>query len=686
MSLRGNKQAPNRTTRFICAKTGSPKRRESQGDGTLIRVEQDTKMFPERRRSSPRRRVRAFLRYRNAGKVIGISYSGKVCEMQSADHYLGILRERGRKGLPLERVYRQLFNRELYLKAYGKIYRNKGAMTRGTTDETADEMSMTKIEAIIDALRYERYQWQPARRVYIPKKNRKKRPLGITSWSDKLLAEAVRMILNAYYDGQFSEHSHGFRENRGCHTALRDIFYNWKGTIWLIEGDISDCFGSLSHDLLISTLSERIHDGRFLHLIKKLLDAGYLEDWKFNQTLSGVPQGSILSPILSNILLDKLDTFVETVLIPQYTRGTRRQENPEYAYLFNCVHYRFRKGQNKLAQKLRKQAQKLPSKDPHDPAYRRLRYCRYADDFALAFAGPKSEAEEIKRQLTAFLRDELELNLSEEKTLMTHARSGAAKFLGYEITTLQQDRKHCRTKVGHKQRSINGGIGLRVPRNVLLDKCNRYKKRGKPIHRTELLKETDFSIISTYQLEYQGIVEYYRLAYNLHTLHLLRWTMEQSLAKTLACKHKTSVSKMYEKYQREVEIEGKEYKVLQVTLPREGKKPLVATWGGIPLMRDIRANLEDRRQKRWPGRSEREKRLLAQVCEVCEATRLTDQIEVHHIRALKDLNKYEGKEKPFWVQMMATRRRKTLVLCRTCHMDLHAGRPLGRKRVSRSRT
>jgi group II intron reverse transcriptase/maturase len=605
--------------------------------------------------------------------------------LQNADAYLGILRERGKRGLPVERVYRQLFNREMYLKAYGRIYRNNGAMTRGITEETADGMSLEKIDTIIQALRQERYHWKPARRVWIPKKNGKKRPLGVTTWSDKLVAEVVRMILDAYFDIQFSEHSHGFRGERGCGSALREIYYTWRGTTWLIEGDISDCFGTLSHELLISTLSEKIHDGRFIHLVKKLLDAGYLEDWHFNQTLNGVPQGSIVSPILSNILLDKLDKYVETVLIPHYNKGTKRKANQKYKNLMERARRTFKAGKKEAAFKLRKQGQQLPSYDTQDPDYRRLKYIRYADDFGLAFIGPKSEAEEIKRQLRKFLSEELKLNLSEEKTLITHARSDAAKFLGYEVLTLKKDIKHCLDKAGTDRRSINGVVGLRVPHAVILDKCDRYKKGGKPIHRTELLNESDFTIISTYQLEYRGIIEYYRLAYNLHSLDQLKWVMEQSLVKTLAHKHQTSVRKIYKQYRTEVEVDGRKYKVLQVTIPREGKKPLVATWGAIPLIWDIQANPDDRPQLTWNMRSELEKRLLAQTCEICGATRLTDQIEVHHIRALKDLNTHNGRAKPQWVKIMAARRRKTLVLCHTCHMDLHAGRPLRRK-VSRSRT
>jgi group II intron reverse transcriptase/maturase len=603
--------------------------------------------------------------------------------MQSTDTYLGLLQERGKRGLPLERVYRQLYNKNLYLTAYGKIYRNTGAMTHGVTEETADSMSLEKIETLIDALRHERYQWKPARRVYIPKRNGKKRPLGVTTWSDKLLAEVIRMILSAYFEPQFSEHSHGFRPEKGCHTALREIDYAWKGVTWIIEGDISDCFGSLSHELLISTLSENIHDGRFLALMKKLLDAGYLEEWSYHQTLSGVPQGSIVSPVLSNILLDKLDTFVETVLIPQHSRGKRRKANKQYTHLLDQAKGLFKQGQKEAAQRVRRQAQQLPSYDQEDPNYRRLRFCRYADDFVLGFTGPKSEAEEIKQQLRTFLREELKLELSEEKTLITHARSGAARFLGYEITVRQANRKRTKNRAsGTKRRSINGHIGLRVPRAVLVEKCNRYKKHNKVMHRTELLNESDYTIISTYQLEFQGIANYYQLAYNMHTLHYLRWVMDQSLTKTLARKHQTSVQHICDQYKAELVVEGVIYKGLRVVVPRAGKKPLVATWGGIPLRWDIQANLEDQPQRRWNRRSELEKRLLAQVCEHCGATFLTDLIEVHHIRALKDLTKYEGRQKPLWVKIMAARRRKTLVLCRTCHQDLHAGRPLMRQKSS----
>ena len=248
--------------------------------------------------------------------------------MQSAETVLGVLRERGGRGLPCDELYRQMFNPQLYLLAYGRIYSNQGAMSPGANAETADGMTIGKIDAIIEAMRHERYRFTPRQADVHPEKNGKLRPLGPPTWSDKLVGEVVRLLLEAYYEPQFSDHSHGFRPGRGCHTALREIANTWTGTTWFIEGDISDCFTSLDHEIMVEILAEKIHDNRFLRLIRNMLTAGYLEEWKWNATLSGVPQGGVVSPVLSNIYLHKLDTYVETVLIPQYTRGNSRRRNP----------------------------------------------------------------------------------------------------------------------------------------------------------------------------------------------------------------------------------------------------------------------------------------------------------------------------------------------------------------------
>ncbi|HXZ05033.1 MAG TPA: reverse transcriptase/maturase family protein, partial [Ktedonobacteraceae bacterium] len=413
--------------------------------------------------------------------------------MRTAETILGLIRERGKRGLPLERVYKLLYSRDLYLMAYGKIYRNKGAMTHGVTDETPDGMSLAKIDALIEALRYERFEWLPARRTYLPKKNGKKRPLGMPVWTDKLVQEVIRLILEAYYEPQFSDRSHGFRPERGCHTALKEIHYKWKGTVWFIEGDIAKCFDNLDHELLLNKLKEDIHDTRFIELMRDLFDAGYMEDWTYNETLSGVPQGGIVSPILSNILLDKLDKFVENTLIPQYTRGATKKRNPEYTKLWNASKLQRQKGNTEEAERLRNAFQKLPSKVTSDPDYRRLNYVRYADDFLCGFIGPKEEAEAIKQQLKTFLQDELKLELSEEKTLITHARSEAARFLGYELIRLHDDCQ--RTKRADTQtmcRNINTQIGLLVPKDVIEAKSQRYLgQERKAKHRSELLEYED---------------------------------------------------------------------------------------------------------------------------------------------------------------------------------------------------
>jgi group II intron reverse transcriptase/maturase len=590
--------------------------------------------------------------------------------MQSAETVLDVLRERGRRGLPCDELYRQLFNPQLYLLAYGRIYSNKGAMTPGADAETADGMTLGKIERIIDALRHERYRFAPVKRVYIPKKDGKQRPLGLPSWSDKLLGEVVRLLLEAYYEPQFSEHSHGYRPGRGCHTALREVAETWTGTAWFIEGDISRCFDQLDHRVMVETLGEKIRDNRLLRLVGQMLQAGYLEDWVWNATLSGAPQGGVLSPCLSNIYLDRLDRFVETVLLPGYTRGVLRARNPEYRKVQNALARARRRGDHAAVRALRKQLRRLPSQDPHDLGYRRLRYARYADDILLGFIGPKAEAEEIKRRLAQFLRDDLKLELSEAKTLITHARTRAARFLGYEITT-----QHANHVIAGGRRVANGGIALRVPRDVIKAKCARYMQRGKPERRPGLMNEEDHAIISRYGAEYRGIVQYYLLAGDVHRLSRLHWVMTTSLLKTLAGKHDSSVSTMARKYAATIQTPHGSRACLRVSVQRGGgRKPLVATFGGIPLRRRRNAILTDREPTpAIAPRSELVRRLLAGRCEICGDA---NKVQVHQIRKLADLETPGQPERPEWMRLMARRRRKTLVVCGPCHADIHSGRPI----------
>jgi group II intron reverse transcriptase/maturase len=584
--------------------------------------------------------------------------------MQEAAVVLSVLRERGRQGLPCAQLYRQLFSKSLFLLAYGNIYANQGAMTPGAGQETADGMSEAKIDAIIELLRFERYRFAPARRVYIPKKNGKLRPLGLPSWSDKLVGEVVRLLLEAIYEPQFSDRSHGFRKGRGCHTALRKLQDTWTGTVWFIEGDISDCFGSFHHETLLQILAETIHDQRFLRLIRCMLRAGYLEDWEYRATLSGVPQGGVVSPLLSNIYLHKLDEFVERELIPRYTRGKRRKTNAPYWRLREQQASARRRGDRALVRDLRRQARVIPAADPMDPGYRRLNYIRYADDHILGFAGPKAEAEQIKAELARFLRESLGLELNASKTLITHARSQPARFLGYDIIV-----QHCNTRLTGGHRKVNGKVALRVPPDVIKAKTAPYRCHGKPWSRTRLQNLDDYDIVRTYAAEYRGIVNYYLLAHNVGRLSTLRWNAETSMLKTLAAKHKSSVTAMAARHKATVVTRDGPRTCFEAIRHRAGKKDLVARFGGIPLRRDKTAVITERGPVRagYP-RKELVRRLQRRLCELCEhGTTVT----VHQVAGLSQLG-LPGPGQPAWATLMAKKRRKTLIVCADCHDYIHA--------------
>ena len=459
--------------------------------------------------------------------------------MQKAEQILQAVQKMGEKRIPLTRVYRSLFSEDLFLTAYDKISRNQGALTVGTENDTADGMSHERIQRIIEKLHNERFKFHPARRIQIPKKSGGTRPLGIPNFTDKLVQEVLRMVLEAYYEPRFRDCSHGFRPERGCHTALRNLHNKFKGAAWFIEGDIHGCFDNIDHDVLMSILARDIQDGRLLNLIRNGLEAGYLENWQYNNTYSGTPQGGILSPLLANIYLNELDAYIEDVLIPQYTRGTKRAENPEYrnfAYAIQCAR---KAGDENRVQKLELQRRKLPSQDVHDPNFRRLQYIRYADDFILSLIGTKTEAEEIKTAISTFLKEKLHLEMSESKTLITHSRTEHARFLGYDISVYHADDKISPRKgTPSKTRSINGCIRLGVPYGKVDELIKRYMRSEKPIHEAGLLAFSDAQIVDVYQQRFRGVAEYYKYATDRNALRKLKYVMEVSLTKTLANKHK----------------------------------------------------------------------------------------------------------------------------------------------------
>lgn len=579
-----------------------------------------------------------------------------------------ILQDRGSRGLRLERIYRYLYNPDLHLASYGKICRNKGAMTRGVTQETVDGMSLQKIERIIEALRRDRYRWTPVRRIHIPKKNGKRRPLGLPTWSDKLVQESLRSILEWYYEPQFSDGSFGFRPGRGCHTALDRIAKTWTGTSWFIEGDIAGCFDAIDHDVLLGILREKIHDGRFVNLIAGLLRAGYMEDWKYHETLSGSPQGGIVSPILANLYLDRLDQFVERELLPAFNRGTVRRTNQAYHNLQKMAARRRKAGDVAGYRDCMRKKGALPSKDVHDPHYRRLRYVRYADDFLLGFCGPKREAEAIKDRLREFLQDTLKLTLSAEKTLITHARTQKARFLGYELCVSHND--------SHKANGVrksNGNVCLLIPSDVIRTKISRFVRNGRIVHRSELLDDRPFSIVARYQAEWRGLAAYYQLAWNRsRRLGRLFYFMNVSLAKTLATKLQLSRKAVFDTFVREVRTTQGTSKALMVREQRPGRPDLIAYFGGISLVRSkVVTNCDPPVRTPFNPRSELVQRLLAASCELCGRE---GACEVHHVRRLADLDQPGRRAKPAWVKRMIGRRRKTLVVCEACHRDIHNGR------------
>jgi group II intron reverse transcriptase/maturase len=598
-------------------------------------------------------------------------------EMRKTNIVIGIHQDRGSKGLPLERVYRHLFNPELFLTAYGKIYRNAGAMTKGSTDETVDGMSLLKIHQIIGLLKLERYRWTPVRRTEIPKEKGGTRPLGIPTWGDKLVQEALRSLIEPYYELRFSNRSHGFRPKRSCHSALREVQRTWKGTVWFIEGDVTKCFDSFDHEVMLSIIRRDIHDGRVITLIDGLLRAGYMEDWRYHETLAGTPQGGIISPLLSNIYLTELDRFVEDTLIPEYTVGKHKQLNEEYRLLDVDIGRERRHGNFDEVKRLKRERRKLPSGDPCDPNYRRLRYIRYADDFLLGFVGPKKEAEDIRERLREFLASQLKLTLSQEKTLITHAGDDKAKFLGHEIMVVREGDLIS----DNGMRATNGRIALLMPRKVVLKQMQRFSKEGKVTHRPEITSDRDYTIIRRYQSILQGIYNFYCMSANVaKRMAYIRWILERSLTKTLACKFQIRVSQVYKKYRVIVQ----ERKMLQVTIQRPGKNPLVATFAGFPCERvpNGMGVTDFSLQLAWnaPGnkRSEVVQRLLAGKCELCGVENVP--LEIHHIRRLADIDKPGRRPKPAWAKIMSARRRKTLAVCEGCHDDIHAGRYDGQRK------
>ena len=600
--------------------------------------------------------------------------------MRSPERVLNSLNEHSKdSSYKFERLYRILFNEELFYVAYQKIASNGGSTTKGSDGRSIDEMSLARIETLIASLKDESYQPHPSRRVHIPKKNGKTRPLGIPAFEDKLVQEVVRMILEAIYEGHFETTSHGFRPKRSCHTALLHIQKTFSGAKWFIEGDIKGFFDNIDHDVLVGILRERISDDRFIRLIRKFLKAGYVEDWTFHNTYSGTPQGGIVSPILANIYLDKLDKYVKEY-IRHFDMGTKRRPGKESNDLANERKRTVRKlkkvkdGTEKAAlvarlKAIEQERAAFPSGDEMDGSYRRLKYIRYADDFILGIIGSKEDVLRIKEDIKSFLSESLALELSEEKTLITHTGK-SAKFLGYEITVTRNNHQR-RDVQGRLRRTYGKRVRLNVSMATLRDKLLEYgameiklrngKEIWKPKCRSGLIFNDDLEILDRYNRETVGFCNYYLIANNCVVLHNFRYIMEYSMYKTFAGKYRSTVRKINKKYRLNklftVKYEQQGVIKSRTFYKTSFKRRTTAFNGSCDIepysIADVsRTNLTDR--------------LKAEKCELCGAT---GKLIMHHVRNLKDL---KGKES--WKRLMSARKRKTIALCPSCHRLRHLGK------------
>jgi group II intron reverse transcriptase/maturase len=573
---------------------------------------------------------------------------------------LNTLHKLGSRSEPVERLYTRVTDEQLFLAAYAKLYSNKGAMTPGVNPEDQiDGMSLKRIRKIIAQLKSNEWQWQPVRRTYVPKANGKWRPLGIPGWSDKLVQEVIRMALEAYYEPIFHTESHGFRPNRSCHTALTEIKNTWTGVTWFIEGDIKSCFDEIDHETLLHVVGKRIRDFRFLKLLRTMLEAGYWENETHHKTIAGTPQGGIVSPLLANIFLHELDEFVLQTLKPAFDKGERKRINEQYQKFNNAYHRAKRKGNKEEALAFKKQRNEIPRSDPTDPNFRRLLYIRYADDFLIGVIGTKTEARDIKAKIRAKLA-EMKLQLSEEKTVITNAAHGQARFLGYDIYKAHRTTNH----------QINGKIQLSVPQDRIREIASRYRKNGKPAHRNALIWADVAEIMLIFDMELRGYYNYYKLAYNVsNRLDWLKYTMWFSLMRTIAAKKKSSVAKMAKQYRTIGPKTGK--KCIGVRLETERGERWI-TFGDFHIKVDEKP-MYSHPDPYTPGLPSREliTRLKHNRCELCDKE--TEDLEVHHERRLNDIRKKvrQGKA-PYWQQVMAFRNRKSLVVCKKCHHHIHA--------------
>ncbi len=540
-----------------------------------------------------------------------------------------------------------MYKEDLYILAYERIKSAPGNMTPGSDGATIDGTSMKMIHTIIQEMRTEQFQFKPVRTVYIPKANGKKRKLGIPSTRDKIVQEVIRLILECIYDSPkgpyFHETSHGFRPERSCHTALREIRGKWPAINWFLEGDIQSCFDAIDHGVLVTLLHKKIRDERFLNLIWKLLRAGYLDLQEARQNnLAGTPQGGLASPILANVYLHELDEKVEE-LRRQMERGGQRKRK-------NLLH-------KKLTERI------------NDPNFIRLKYLRYADDWLIGICGPRTLAEQVKEELKTFLGQRLKLTLSAEKTKITHAREEQAHFLGTRLTIGREGiQRIVTTHNGSarpiKRRSTGSEIVMTAPSDELIKKLHTKgfcTATGKPTTKLGWIHLDADQIIILYNGINRGIQNYYRFADNFAYLARIQYILKFSLAHTLAAKYKCSVRQVFKRFGKTPTIvikarDGKRDRRIAFYNNRDWKKQRNGFQIGQAPVDLLQWSISLRSRSK-----------LEMPCCLCNSA---EQVEMHHVRHIRKT----GGKKPVGINaILQLMNRKQIPVCIQCHQKIHRG-------------
>lgn len=569
--------------------------------------------------------------------------------------------------------------------ALNRVARNKGAETPGVDGLTFKDFGPERSSRLKTGVLSNAYRPHPVRRVHIPKSNGKTRPLGIPTVEDRVVQEVVRSILERIYEPVFSQHSHGFRPDRSCHTALENIRCTWSGMKWFVDVDVIGYFDNIDHEILLDLLRKRIDDDKLIYLIRRMLKAGFIEDWKHNPTNSGTPQGGVVSPLLANIYLHELDEFM-VAMQAGFDKGKQRSAPPEYWRLTGRIQHRWRRIHRAQAEgrsadpaidadmrdieTAHTERDKLPARDPFDPNFRRLRYCRYADDFLIGIIGSKQDACEVMEQVRDFLASRLKLRMSEEKSKIVKATDGA-RFLGYDVVTHTAacSRKITRKGRAYTARSTADVLQLQVPWEKVAKFC-AAKEYGtwesmRATPRLALTHCHDAEIVMTYNAEIRGFAGYYALAKDVRKkLNKLAAMWSRSLGLTLGRKHKCTATKVLERWKC-----GRDY---VVRYPVKGQPKTVRLWRQRdPLGRVNPRAAVDNYPNTAVFANRQTRSILATFakdrCEVCDAKNV--DCETHAIRYLANVS---GRSVASLTPTTHTRSR--IYVCAPCLADLRSRR------------